>query len=284
MATKAEDVHESGLFGTQRTDRWWVAPLIISIGFTILIIYSLYAMFAVGPHQVAPEDAVSAGNELLSPLYSPCLVDGCVGPLAGVLPASIAGIPITPALYILWAPLGFRATCYYYRKAYYRSYFADPAACAVEEGRGEEYKGESGFPWILQNIHRYFVPFALLLIVFLSYDAIMSMIFHTGGSTTFGVSIGTLVLTINVVLLAGYTFGCHSLRHLVGGRLDCFTCPSGTRQRKERSSYKGWKLVSWFNQRHMLWAWISFFWVMFSDLYVRLVASGVINDVTLFVL
>ena len=31
---------------------------------------------------------------------------------------------------------------------------------------------------------------------------------------------GTLVLALNVVLLSGYTLGCHSLRHLVGGRTD----------------------------------------------------------------
>ena len=37
---------------------------------------------------------------------------------------------------------------------------------------------------------------------------------------TFGIGLGTLVLAVNVILLGGYTFGCHSLRHLVGGFLD----------------------------------------------------------------
>ena len=37
---------------------------------------------------------------------------------------------------------------------------------------------------------------------------------------TFGIGIGTIILAGNVVLLGGYTLGCHSLRHLVGGAVD----------------------------------------------------------------
>ena len=40
------------------------------------------------------------------------------------------------------------------------------------------------------------------------------------GTDSFGIGLGTLVLAVNVVLLGGYTFGCHSLRHLVGGVRD----------------------------------------------------------------
>ena len=40
------------------------------------------------------------------------------------------------------------------------------------------------------------------------------------GAESFGIGVGTLVLAANVVLLSGYMFGCHSLRHLVGGCVD----------------------------------------------------------------
>ena len=40
------------------------------------------------------------------------------------------------------------------------------------------------------------------------------------GEKSFGIGVGTLVLAVNVVFLGGYTFGCHSLRHMVGGFMD----------------------------------------------------------------
>ena len=54
---------------------------------------------------------------------------------------------------ILWAPGGFRLTCYYYRGAYYKAFWADPPSCAVGEPR-KSYWGERSFPLILQNVHR----------------------------------------------------------------------------------------------------------------------------------
>ncbi len=279
MAARAEGPHAEGLLGTHRKDNWWVSPLLVAIGFTAFIIYSTWAAYVGRNFEVLPEAANSVGNHLLSPFYSPCLGQGCSGPF--VIPF-LENIPISAAFWILWAPLGFRATCYYYRKAYYRAYFLSPAACSVEKGdRG--YQGERAFPFILQNLHRYFLPFALLLVLFLSYDALLAFNFKEAGdaligagNTGFGVSVGTLVLTANVVFLAGYTFGCHSLRHVIGGRLDCLTCPRGP-----SLAHEGWKGVSWFNGRHMFWAWVSLFWVGFTDLYVRLVASGIITDVRL---
>ena len=79
---------------------------------------------------------------------------------------------------------------------------------------------------------------------------------------------GTLVLTVNAILLACYTFGCHSLRHLVGGFLD----PDLKAARVRKKAYD---CVSCLNRRHMIWAWISLFWVGFTDLYVRLCAMGI---------
>ena len=80
--------------------------------------------------------------------------------------------PLSPAIIILIFPLGFRLTCYYYRKAYYRAFWLSPPACAVAEPHAK-YTGETRFPLILQNIHRYFWYVAMLFCVILSYDAIL---------------------------------------------------------------------------------------------------------------
>jgi hypothetical protein len=90
----------------------------------------------------------------------------------------------------------------------------------------------------------------------------------------FGIGVGTLVLTINPILLGSYTFGCHSLRHLIGGRKDVLsTSPA------RKSCYD---CVSSLNKRHMLFAWMSLFWVGFADLYVRLCSMGIWTDWRLF--
>jgi len=174
-------------------------------------------------------------------------------------------------LLILGGPLGFRVTCYYYRKAYYRAFFLDPPACAVSESR-QKYRGETAFPFILQNVHRYFFYVALLFLAFLWRDAIRAFFFDG----TAGVGVGTLVLLTNVILLSIYTLSCHSLRHLAGGKLDCFSCAAFGAPR-----YKTWQWLSFLNERHMLWAWASLLSVGFADLYVRLVSSGAIRDLRL---
>jgi hypothetical protein len=239
-------------FGTQRRDAWWleIMPVVLVMGG-----FSVYATVR------AFEGAFYEWGPYLSPFYSP-LID-----------PHHHWWPLSPALLILAGPLGFRATCYYYRKALYRAFLLDPPACAVDE-TGEKgrhsYKGESGFPFILQNVHRYFFYLALVFIVVLWYDAIRA--FWWDGH--FGIGMGSLVLTTNVVLLSMYTFSCHSLRHLIGGRMDCFSCTA-----MGGPQHAAWKRVSWLNERHMLWAWMSLFSVGLSDFYVRLVASGAIKDV-----
>jgi hypothetical protein len=134
---------------------------------------------------------------------------------------------------------------------------------------------------IIQNLHRYFLYLALVFIVILAHDAWNALWWPsaTGAgpydypstrATRFGVGVGTLVLSINVLLLGGYTLGCHSLRHLVGGRIDCMsTTPN------RRTAYR---CVSCLNRRHMVWAWMSLFWVGFTDLYVRMCSMGVWSD------
>jgi hypothetical protein len=175
-------------------------------------------------------------------------------------------------------PGGFRLTCYYYRKAYYRAFFLDPPACSVGEPR-DQYAGETRL-LLFQNIHRYFLYIALVFILILGYDAVESYIWPTAdGGRTFGISVASLVLTIATALLALYTFSCHSLRHLVGGNVDCFSCVAGGQAR-----YKLWRGTTRLNANHMFWAWTSLIGVTFADLYVWLVASGRLRDLELFVL
>lgn len=175
-------------------------------------------------------------------------------------------MPFSPALLILGAPAGFRLTCYYYRGAYYKAFWADPPSCAVGEPLSR-FRGENSFPLIIQNVHRYLLYLALLFIVVLTYDVWVGMWFPVAGTDVaeFGIGVGTLVLALNVTLLGGYTFGCHSLRHLVGSRSDCLS---------EASSTTAYNCVSCLNRRHMLFAWLSLAWVAFSDLYVRLCSMG----------
>ncbi len=245
----AEAMGHTGLGVTLRRDAWWIAPLATALGLGAFGIYSFWAALQ-GNHY--------AWGPYLSPFYSPLII--------------VDWWKFSPAFLILWAPLGFRATCYYYRKAYYRAYFLDPPACAVGEPR-QKYSGETAFPFILQNMHRYMLIPALALIVFLWHDAIKGFFFSDGVH----VGLGSLVLTANAFLLSGYTLGCHSLRHLIGGRLDCFSCATLGNLR-----HGIWEKQSRLNQFHMGWAWVSLFMVGFSDIYVRLLSMGVITDVRLF--
>lgn len=267
--TVATGGYASGLGATLRKDRWWVAPLCTFLGLSSFGLYATWAALQ-GEHYWY--------GSYLSPFYSPPLF---VNPDAiGAVPLAHAWfgswptwwptwIPASPALLILMFPLSFRATCYYYRKAYYRAYFVSPPACAVGAFPQKKYRGET-FLFLFQNLHRYALYIALIFIGILYYDAFISF-FRDG---KFGVGLGSIVLLINATLLALYTCGCHSLRHLVGGKLDSFSESTCAKAR-----FCAWQGVSCLNKRHMLYAWLSLFWVGFSDLYVRLVSMGVIRDV-----
>jgi hypothetical protein len=236
-----------------RRDPWWleILPVVIVLGG-----FGLYATLR------AFEGNYYSWGPYLSPFYSP-LID----PQHHWWPRRLS-----PALLILAGPLGFRATCYYYRKAYYRAFFLDPPACAVGEFPRRKYSGETKFPFILQNLHRYFFYVAVLFICFLWYDAVRSFFFDGH----FGIGVGTLILTANVSLLSLYTFSCHSLRHLAGGKLDCFSCASFGRSR-----FAAWRFSTFLNERHMFFAWCSLFSVGLADFYIRLVATGAIHDLRL---
>jgi hypothetical protein len=263
MAQTDLSIKQRGFGQTMRPDAWWTQSALVFIGLSAFIVYSTWAALQ-GDHYV--------WGPYVSPFYSPEIYGSSPHSWFGPKPGWWPGwLPFSPALLILWIPAGFRLTCYYYRGAYYKAFWADPPACAVGEPR-KTYLGEASFPLIMQNIHRYFVYLAVLFIFLLAYDAWLALWFTdpATGKTTFGVGVGTLVLTINVVLLSGYTFGCHSLRHIVGGFLDHL---SGAPVRR-----KVYHCVSCLNQRHMGWAWASLCSVMFSDVYVRLCSMGVWHD------
>jgi hypothetical protein len=252
-----------GRFGaTSRPDTWWVQPLAVLLGFGAFIVYSTWAAFQGKDYWYGP---------YISPMYSPELFGISPHAWFGGPPAWFpAFLPFSAAFLILWAPGGFRFTCYYYRGAYYKAFWADPPNCAVGEPR-KSYLGERSFPLILQNVHRYFMYLAVIFVGLLAKDAWDGF---AGWPDGFHVNIGTLVLTINVILLGSYVFGCHSLRHLIGGFSD--------RISKSPIRKTAYDCVSCLNARHMRFAWFSLVWVGFSDLYVRMCAMGIWTDWRIF--
>src|SRR4029450_10650400 len=221
-----------GFGTTSRRDKWWAAPLGVFLGLSAFIVYATWAAFQGEHYHFGP---------YLSPFYAPDLFGDSPHSWFGPKPAWWpALLPFSPALLILPFPGGFRFTCYYYRGAYYKAFWADPPSCAVGEPRAR-YRGENSLPLILQNAHRYFLYAAVVFLFILAHDVWKALWFAdpaTGG-TRFGIGVGTLVLAANVVLLSGYTLGCHSFRHLAGGMLDqistrplrkraddCASCPN----------------------------------------------------------
>ncbi len=241
---------------TLRTDRWWVQPLVTVVVLVLFIAYSTFRAF---------QDAYYSAEPYISPFYSPCISTRCEG---DSFPEFFTGPAwISPALYVLVLPLGIRLTCYYYRKAYYRSFWLSPPACAVAEPH-RRYTGETRLPLLGQNVHRYFLYAALVFNVILFYEAFRGFRDETGEWGHMG--LGTVVLLVNAVLLFLYSVSCHSCRHVVGGRLNSFS--------RHPLRYRAWTLVSRLNGRHMLFAWASLASVALADLYVLLLATGTISD------
>jgi hypothetical protein len=248
---------------TARRDAWWLAPAATFAVLGAFVVYATWAAFQGEHYHFGP---------YLSPFYSPELFGDSPHAWFGPRPAWWPGwLVFSPALLILWAPGGFRLTCYYYRGAYYKAFWADPPSCAVGEPRAH-YVGERSFPLVLQNVHRYFLYLALVFLPILAWDVWKALWFTdpATGRVAFGIGVGTLVLALNVVCLGGYTLGCHSLRHLAGGFLDS---PSEAPVR-----FAAYRCAGCFNRRHMAWAWTSLVVVMFADLYVRLCSMGVWSD------
>jgi hypothetical protein len=130
-----------------------------------------------------------------------------------------------------------------------------------------KYTGETRFPLILQNLHRYFFLAAGVISLVNTWDVVQA--FRPEGHT-FGFGLGTLIMLVNVVLLWMYTVSCHSCRHIVGGRLRNFS--------RHPLRYKAWTVVSKLNAKHMQLAWVTLLTLMLTDAYIALVSSGAISD------
>ncbi len=248
---------------TLRRDAWWVQPLIVFVILTSFLVYATWAAFQNAHYTFGP---------YLSPFYSPEIFGDSPAAWFGPKPGWWPGwLPFSPALIILPFPALFRFTCYYYRGSYYKAFWADPPGCTVGEPR-KSYLGERYFPLVLQNIHRYFMVFAVIFLFFLSYD-VWEALWWTDpatGAKTFGIGIGTLVLATNVVCLTGYTFGCHSMRHILGGFRDQFS--------KTPVFSAPYRCSTCLNSAHHRWAWVSLFMVALTDVYVRLCSMGIVHD------
>ena len=243
---------------TLRTDRWWLAPLLTVVGLTAWVAYATVRVFMQQNYWV---DAY----HYLTPFYSPCLSNGCV-PDAAEFGRFLPNNPLIPyAALSLPFLLLFRLTCYYYRRAYYRAFWMSPPACAVPDGH-ETYSGETRFPLIFQNLHRYAFYAAGVISLINTYDAIKAMHSPEG----FGFGLGNVILWGNVIMLWAYTLSCHSCRHIVGGRLKHFSA--------HPVRYRFWTLVSKLNTRHMMLAWVTLGTLALTDFYVMALSAGWFSD------
>ena len=258
--------HPQGAAATMRTDPWWAGPVATFVYISTALVYLTWAAFQ-GEYYWA--------DPYLSPVYSPVLF---AAPAPGGVPLEHAWIgawpawwpsflPASPALFALAGPGLLRFTCYYYRKAYYRSFAGSPPGCAVSPITRRGYRGETAL-LLFQNLHRYALYVAVIYVPILTYDALIA--FSRDGQ--FGIGVGSVIISINTALLTGYTIGCHSFRHVFGGHDDCMSCG------EQSLKLALWKGSTWFNERHMQFAMISLFWVAFTDFYVRMVSMGVIRD------
>ncbi|MCS6266989.1 MAG: succinate dehydrogenase [Vampirovibrio sp.] len=243
---------------TDRKDAWWWEQVFTIVVMGLFTIYATWAAAANAYFEVGP---------YFSPFYSPNL--------KAMFPEAFSWMSFSPAFLILWAPLGFRGTCYFYRRTYYRAIFNDPPACAVDKPKvgllrwAADYTGETLFPFVLQNFHRYFMYAALVLVVF-HWKHVWDSMFYKG---QFGVGVGSLVILLDAVLLSLYVFSCHSLRHLLGGKLNNFMANIFSKFR-----FSLWEGQTVLNGQHWFYAWASLFTVGLCDLYIRLTAMGVIKD------
>jgi hypothetical protein len=250
---------------TSRRDTWWWEPVLVVVVLGGFLVYGTWAAF---------QNAHFEHGPYLSPFYAPVLWGDSSHAWFGPKPAWWpAFLYFSPALLILPFPGLFRFTCYYYRGAYYKGFWADPPSCSVGEPRGTSYWGEQWWPLLLQNLHRYTAYIAVIFLFLLGYDVWLALWFAdpVTGVKSFGIGVGTIVLAANVVLLSGYTLGCHSLRHLVGGRVDAVSSSA--------ARLACYNCTSALNRRHQLFAWCSLFMVAFADVYVRLCSMGIWHDV-----
>ena len=263
MATTGLDAPGRAQVGvrTLRTDNWWLQPAFTALVLIGFVVYAGWRVFSGVSYYAAP---------YISVFYSPCLAANCV---PGTSDVTLVGSwwTLSPALLTAWVPLAFRMTCYYYRKAYYRSFWLSPPACAVGETH-KSYTGERRLPLIINNAHRWFFYLGLLFNIVLTYDALLA--FRNPQGEWGHMGLGTIFLAGNAALLWMYSLSCHSCRHAIGGRLTHFS--------KHPLRYKFWTWTSRLNGHHPRWAWASLASVVVADFYVYLLATGTITDLRFF--
>jgi hypothetical protein len=256
---------------TLRKDRYWLSPVTTFVFFLAWVVYATVRSLMGSSFWVEK-------YHYLTPFYSPCVSKACPPGAADFGRFVPAHLPffIPYALISLPFLLGFRLTCYYYRKAYYRAFWLSPQACAVPDKSPVRktpgaYTGERRFPLILQNSHRYFWLIALLISIVNTWDAINSLHGKDGG---FGIGLGTIIIWVNLVLLWAYTLSCHSCRHVMGGRLKNFS--------KAPVRYWFWTQISKLNTRHGQFALITLVSLAVTDAYIALLAHGAFSDLRIF--
>jgi len=134
MAHTVIPLRQRGFGETMRRDAWWGQPLLTLVVLGGFAAYATWAALQGSHYEYGP---------YLSPFYSPLLFGE--GPHSWFGPWARPGwwpgaLPFSAAMLILWAPGWFRFTCYYYRGAYYKAFWADPPSCAVGEPR-KSYRG-----------------------------------------------------------------------------------------------------------------------------------------------
>jgi len=256
-STKPVGTVQHGFGSTMRVDRWSLRPMAIGLGVLAFVAYATVSAVLLTPGLLGV-DYVAQGYH--SPFFSMAIGEA-------FLPAWFS-----PAILVLWIQVIFRATCYYFRGAYYKAFFADPPACAVGEPsirRG--YGMENRFPFILQNLHRITLYLAFIPMTILWYDLFLA-VWHDGSPR---LGVGVVLLAADATLVALYVFSCHSLRHLVGGGLDCYSCTANTRRR-----HGMWARVTSLNRHHGTWFWASLLSIVVADLYIRALAAEIIDSST----
>src|SRR6476660_1891280 len=125
MASTNVSLKRPAFGSTMRPGTWWVQPLAVFLGLSAFVIYATWAAFQGNHYRFGP---------YLSPFYSPEIFGDPRSAWFGALPGWWPGwLPFSPALLILPFPAGFRVTCYYYRGAYYKAFWADPPNCTLGE-------------------------------------------------------------------------------------------------------------------------------------------------------
>ncbi len=206
-----------GFGRTSRRDSWWSTPLVV---------FTVFSPLSSTPRGQRFKTHTTNSGLILSPFYSPVLWGDSSHAWFGPQPAWWPGVlPFSPALVdssVPW-PVPIHVLLLPWRLL---QGVLGGSAELRRRRTAQGYLGENSFPLILQNVHRYFFYFAVIFIFILSYDVWLALWFTNPVTLRkqFGIGVGTILLLVNVILLASYTFGCHSGRHC--SVVTWMKCPS----------------------------------------------------------